>query len=143
MAAVPEASTSRCVLWFGEPLAGERSAPAAAGWCVRSIHPDPGMAIGLRGRDRLLAVVDLRHMDGPALQLLMPWIEQHQHLPWLAVLPPGAGATPTAWLPLLQFCLARFTLPFGLQDLVSAMRQQFDADEPLLMARATGRGRAH
>lgn len=140
MAAVPEASTSRCVLWFGEPLAGERSALAAAGWCVRSIHPDPGMAIGLRGRDRLLAVVDLRHMDGPALQLLMPWIEQHQHLPWLAVLPPGAGATPTAWLPLLQFCLARFTLPFGLQDLVSAMRQQFDADEPSADGACNGQG---
>ncbi|HFF2826552.1 MULTISPECIES: sigma-54 dependent transcriptional regulator [Stenotrophomonas maltophilia group] len=140
MAAVPEASTSRCVLWFGEPLAGERSALAAAGWYVRSIHPDPGMAIGLRGRDRLLAVVDLRHMDGPALQLLMPWIEQHQHLPWLAVLPPGAGATPTAWLPLLRFCLARFTLPFGLQDLVSAMRQQFDADEPSADGACNGQG---
>ncbi|WP_459047773.1 sigma-54 dependent transcriptional regulator [Stenotrophomonas sp. PSU_St99] len=140
MAAVPEASTSRCVLWFGEPLASERSALAAAGWYVRSIHPDPGMAIGLRGRDRLLAVVDLRHMDGPALQLLMPWIEQHQHLPWLAVLPPGAGATPTAWLPLLQFCLARFTLPFGLQDLVSAMRRQFDADEPSVDGACNGQG---
>lgn len=140
MAAVPEASTSRCVLWFGEPLASERSALAAAGWYVRSIHPDPGMAIGLRGRDRLLAVVDLRQMDGPALQLLMPWIEQHQHLPWLAVLPPGAGATPTAWLPLLQFCLARFTLPFGLQDLVSAMRQQFDAEEPSVDGACNGQG---
>ncbi|HIE4562371.1 TPA: sigma-54 interaction domain-containing protein [Stenotrophomonas maltophilia] len=130
MAAVPEASTSRCVLWFGEPSASERSALAAAGWYVRSIHPDPAMAIGLRGRDRLLAVLDLRHLDAAALQLLLPWIEQHQHLPWLAVMPPSPGAVRTAWLPLLQRCLARFTLPFGLQDMVSAMRQQFDADDP-------------
>ena len=130
MAAVPEASTSRCVLWFGEPSASERSALAAAGWYVRSIHPDPAMAIGLRGRDRLLAVLDLRHLDAAALQLLLPWIEQHQHLPWLAVMPPSPGAAPPAWLPLLQRCLARFTLPFGLQDMVSAMRQQFDADDP-------------
>ncbi|MGG6315301.1 sigma-54 interaction domain-containing protein [Stenotrophomonas geniculata] len=130
MAAVPEASTSRCVLWFGEPSASERSALAAAGWYVRSIHPDPAMAIGLRGRDRLLAVLDLRHLDAAALQLLLPWIEQHQHLPWLAVMPPSPGAVPPAWLPLLQRCLARFTLPFGLQDMVSAMRQQFDADDP-------------
>lgn len=140
MAAVPEASTSRCVLWFGEPLAIERSALAAAGWYVRSIHPDPGMAIGLRGRDRLLAVLDLRHLDAAALQLLMPWIEQHQHLPWLAVLPPSAGAMPAAWLPLLQHCLARFTLPFGLQDLVSAMRQQFDADPLPAEAACSGQG---
>ena len=122
MAAVPEASTSRCVLWFGEPLANERSALAAAGWYVRSIRPDPAMAIGLRGRDRLLAVLDLRHLDAVALQLLVPWIEQHQHLPWLAVLPPGGGPASAAWLPLLQRCCARFTLPFGLQDLVCAMR---------------------
>lgn len=88
------------------------------------------MAIGLRGRDRLLAVLDLRHLDAAALQLLSSWMEQHLHLPWLAVLPPGAGPTPAAWLPLLQRCLARFTLPFGLQDLVCAMRQQFDADDP-------------
>ena len=140
MAAVPEASTSRCVLWFGEPLANERSALAAAGWYVRSIHPDPAMAIGLRGRDRLLAVLDLRHLDAVALQLLAPWIEQHQHLPWLAVLPPGAGPTSPAWLPLLQRCCARFTLPFGLQDLVCAMRQQFDADDPPVDATCGGHG---
>lgn len=140
MAAVPEASTSRCVLWFGEPLANERSALAAAGWHVRSIHPDPAMAIGLRGRDRLLAVLDLRHLDAASLQLLEPWIEQHQHLPWLAVLPPGAGPTSPAWLPLLQRCGARFTLPFGLQDLVCAMRQQFDADDPPVDATCSGYG---
>lgn len=140
MAAVPEASTSRCVLWFGEPLANERSAMAAAGWYVRRIHPDPAMAIGLRGRDRLLAVLDLRHLDTPALQLLAPWIEQHVHLPWLAVLPPGAGPTPAAWLPLLQRCISRFTLPFGLQDLVAAMRQQFDADDPSASEVCAGRG---
>ncbi|WP_286068448.1 sigma-54 dependent transcriptional regulator [Stenotrophomonas sp. 57] len=140
MAAVPEASTSRCVLWFGEPLDGERSALAAAGWHVRSIRPDPAMAIGLRGRDRLLAVLDLRQFDASALQLLAPWIEQHQHLPWLAVLPPGAGPTPAAWLPLLQACVARFTLPFGLQDLVAAMRQQFEADDPPANAACTAQG---
>nr|WP_312253616.1 sigma-54 dependent transcriptional regulator [Stenotrophomonas pavanii] len=140
MAAVPEASTSRCVLWFGEPLADERSALAAAGWYVRRIHPDPAMAIGLRGRDRLLAVLDLRHLDAPALQLLAPWIEHHAHLPWLAVLPPGAGPTPAAWLPLLQRCISRFTLPFGLQDLVAAMRQQFDADDPSADEVCNGQG---
>ena len=140
MAAVPEASTSRCVLWFGEPLANERSALAAAGWYVRRIHPDPAMAIGLRGRDRLVAVLDLRHLDTSALQLLAPWIEQHVHLPWIAVLPPGAGPTPAAWLPLLQRCISRFTLPFGLQDLVAAMRQQFDADDPSASEVCAGQG---
>ncbi|KAG0780606.1 hypothetical protein G6F22_009988 [Rhizopus arrhizus] len=140
MAAVPEASSSRCVLWFGQPLPNERSALAAAGWYVRSIQPDPGMAIGLRGRDRLLAVLDLRHLDATALQLLAPWIEQHRHLPWLAVLPPGAGATPAAWLPVLQHCPARFTLPFGLQDLVCAMRSQFEADDPPTDEACAGQG---
>ncbi|CRX67334.1 unnamed protein product [Stenotrophomonas maltophilia] len=128
------------MLWFGEPLANERSALAAAGWYVRRIHPDPAMAIGLRGRDRLVAVLDLRHLDTSALQLLAPWIEQHVHLPWIAVLPPGAGPTPAAWLPLLQRCISRFTLPFGLQDLVAAMRQQFDADDPSASEVCAGQG---
>ena len=129
MAAAPEASSSCCVIWFGQPLAAERSVLAAAGWQLRSIHPHPAMAIGLRGRDRLLAVLDLRHLDADALQLLSPWAEQHRHLPWLAVLPPEADAPSPAWAPLLQRCVDRFTLPFGLQDLVHAMRRQFDADD--------------
>lgn len=41
---------------------------------------------------------------------------------------------------MLQRCCARFTLPFGLQDLVCAMRQQFDADDPPVDATCGGHG---
>ena len=41
---------------------------------------------------------------------------------------------------MLQRCGARFTLPFGLQDLVCAMRQQFDADDPPVDATCGGHG---
>jgi hypothetical protein len=130
------------MLWFGEPLANERSALAAAGWYVRRIHPDPAMAIGLRGRDRLLAVLDLRHLDAPALQLLAPWIEQHAHLTWLAVLPPGAGPTPAAWLPCCSVASrgSRCLRPAGPGG---AMRQQFDAEDPSADEACSGQGRAH
>ncbi len=124
---------SRCVIWFGQPLAAERNALAAAGWQLRAVSPCPAMAIGLRGRDHLVAVVDLRHLDADALHLLLPWIEQHHHLPWLAVLPVGLGAPPPSWASLLHACHDQFTLPLELQDLLTAMHRQCD-DEPALPA---------
>ncbi|MEI2262674.1 sigma 54-interacting transcriptional regulator [Stenotrophomonas indicatrix] len=122
---------SRCAIWFGQPQAAERGALAAAGWQLRCVSPAPAMAIGLRGRDHLVAIVDLRHLDADAVQLLLPWIERHHHLPWLAVLPPGLGSAPPAWGPLLRACRDQFALPLELHDLLSAMQRQSEGDDAL------------
>lgn len=120
---------SRCVIWFGQPQAAERAALAAAGWQLRSVTPTPAMAIGLRGRDHLVAVLDLRQLDSSALQQLLPWVEQHHHLPWLAVLPAGLGSPPPAWASLLQACREQFALPLELADLLMAMQRQSDGEQ--------------
>ncbi|MGE6333064.1 sigma-54 interaction domain-containing protein [Stenotrophomonas sp. NPDC077659] len=131
---------SRCVIWFGQPLMGERDALAAAGWQLRCISPSPAMAIGLRGRDHLVAVLDLRHLDADALQPMLPWVEQHQHLPWLAVLPAGLDAAPPSWAPLLGACQDQFALPRELPDLVTAMQRHCGEDAPPLAPVREGSG---
>jgi hypothetical protein len=130
------------VLWFGEPLANERSALAAAGWYVRSIHPDPAMAIGLRGRDRLLAVLDLRHLDAPPCNC---WRRGSNSTAsdrgWrccrLAQAHACGVAALVAALPLAVHAAFRPAGPGG------AMRQQFDAEDTSADEGVAGRGRAH
>ncbi len=119
---------SRCVIWFGQPQASERGALAAAGWQLRCVAPGPTMAVGLRGRDHLVAVIDLRHLDLEALRVLLPWMEQHHHLPWLAVLPAGVDSPPPAWTDVLLACQNQFTLPLELATLVSTLQRQADED---------------
>ena len=131
---------SRCVIWFGQPLAGERDALAAAGWQLRCVSPSPAMAVGLRGRDHLVAVLDLRHLDADALQPMLPWVEQHRHLPWLAVLPAGLDAPPPSWAPLLRACHDQFTLPRELPDLLTAMQRECGEDDPPTAAIRAGGG---
>ncbi len=131
---------SRCVIWFGQPLASERDALAAAGWQLRCVSPSPAMAVGLRGRDHLVAVLDLRHLDAEALQPMLPWVEQHHHLPWMAVLPGGVDAPPPSWAPLLRACQDQFTLPRELQDLLTAMQRECGEDDPPAAAIRDGGG---
>lgn len=97
------------------------------------------MAVGLRGRDHLVAIVDLRHLDVAALQLLLPWVEQHRHLPWLAILPTGLGSPPPAWAALLQACEHQFALPLELPALLATMQHRCDgSDAPVGAARTSG-----
>ncbi|MBK0013978.1 sigma 54-interacting transcriptional regulator [Stenotrophomonas sp. S41] len=131
---------SRCVIWFGQPLASERDALAAAGWQLRCVSPSPAMAVGLRGRDHLVAVLDLRHLDAEALQPMLPWVEQHHHLPWLAVLPGGLDVPPPSWAALLRACQDQFTLPRELQDLLTAMQRECGEDDPPAAAIRDGGG---
>jgi len=131
---------SRCVIWFGQPLASERDALVAAGWQLRCVSPSPAMAVGLRGRDHLVAVLDLRHLDAEALQPMLPWVEQHHHLPWLAVLPGGLDVPPPSWGPLLRACQDQFTLPRELQDLLTAMQRECGEDDPHAAAIRDGSG---
>ena len=75
MAAVPEIRP-RCMIWLGRPEAQERDVLAATGWDVRVIEDPRGARIGLRGGDRVAALLDLRHADeawsAAMLDLLAP-----------------------------------------------------------------------
>ena len=47
------------MIWLGRPEAQERDVLAAAGWDVRVIEEPRGARIGLRGGDRVAALLDL------------------------------------------------------------------------------------
>ena len=73
MAAVPEIRP-RCMIWLGRPTSQERDVLAAAGWDLRVIEDPHGARIGLRGSDRVAALLDLRHADAAwtgAMQALL------------------------------------------------------------------------
>ena len=127
MAAVSEIQ-SRCVIWFGHPLVAERAALAAAGWQVRSVDPLNAQAVGLRARDQLVGMIDLRQIPAHALGPVQDWIHQHDHLPLLAALPGGITSPPPSWQPLLDSCQHRYVMPQDLPGLVDHLqRDELDA----------------
>ncbi len=122
MAAVPDVP-ARCVIWFGHPLAAERAALAAAGWQVRGVVTDDCMAIGMRGRDQVVGLLDLRTTvpDNPArLQALL---DQHRHMVLLAILPAATSPSLPALQPLLAGCLETYAAPLDLARMVSRLQQ--------------------
>jgi len=125
MAAVSEIQ-ARCVIWVGQPQAIERAALAAAGWQVRSIDPQHPSAIGLRARDQLIGMIDLRQIPPAQLEPVLHWMQQHDHLPMLAVTPGGIATPPPSWQPLLDACRARFALPLQLPALLDTLQHAHD-----------------
>ena len=88
MAAVPE-TRSRCMIWLGRPTGQEREVLAAAGWDLRVIEDARGARIGLRGGDRVAALLDLRHADDDwvaRMQALLDWLRP-QDTPRFVLLP--------------------------------------------------------
>ena len=86
MAAVPE-FPARCVIWFGSPLAAERTALAAAGWQVRGVATDDCVAIGMRGSDHVVGLLALRTALPANLARLQALLDEHRHMTLLAILP--------------------------------------------------------
>jgi len=126
---------ARCAIWFGQPLAAERAALAAAGWQVRSVDPLQPQAVGLRGRDHVVGVIDLRQIPALALTAVTEWTQRHDHLPLLAVLPSGVSSPPPSWQPLLDACQGHFSLPLEQQALLEQLadhpqRTRTDAESP-------------
>jgi len=121
MAAVPVVRHDHCVIWFGQPLAAERAALAAAGWQVRCVDPMQIGGVGLRGRDHLVGLVDLRQLGGTALSAVQAWVEQHDHLPLVAALPGTLGTPPPSWERLLLACDRHYALPLDLPALLGEL----------------------
>src|SRR5688572_851177 len=107
MAAVPE-FPARCVIWFGQPHAAERAALAAEGWQVRGVASDACVAIGMRGSDLVVGLLDLRGAAPGNVEHLQALLEQHRHMRVLAILPPGPYPTPPPLQSLLAGCVETF-----------------------------------
>lgn len=122
MAAVPEIP-ARCVIWFGQPLAAERTALAAAGWQVRGVATDGAVAIGMRGNDLVVGLLDLRSVAPSHLTHLQAVLDQHRHLQVLAILPAGAAAVHPQWQPLLACCTETFSAPLDVSRLVQRLQE--------------------
>ncbi len=125
MAAVPEIP-ARCVIWFGQPLAAERTALAAAGWQVRGVATDGAVAIGMRGNDLVVGLLDLRSVAPSHLTHLQAVLDQHRHLQVLAILPAGAAAVHPQWQPLLACCTETFSAPLDVSRLVQRLQELGD-----------------
>ncbi|WP_312238682.1 sigma-54 dependent transcriptional regulator [Stenotrophomonas sp.] len=122
MAAVPD-FPSRCVIWFGQPQPAERTALAAAGWQVRSVATDDCVAIGMRGSDQVVGLLDLRSALPTNLARLETLLEAHRHMTLLALLPASAAAVPPALQPLLAACTETWTAPIELGHIVQRLQQ--------------------
>jgi DNA-binding NtrC family response regulator len=128
MAAVPE-FPARCVIWFGQPHAAERAALAAEGWQVRGVASDACVAIGMRGSDLVVGLLDLRGAAPGNVEHLQALLEQHRHMRVLAILPPGPYPTPPPLQSLLAGCVETFTAPLDLSSLVQRLQHLADGDE--------------
>ncbi len=122
MAAVP-VFPARCVIWFGQPQASERVALAAAGWQVRSVATDDCVAIGMRGSDQVVGLLDLRSIVPANLARLQALLVEHRHMKLLAILPAGGDAIPAALQPLLAACVETWTAPVALGCIVQRLQQ--------------------
>ena len=120
MAAVPE-TRSRCMIWLGRPTGQEREVLAAAGWDLRVIEDARGARIGLRGGDRVAALLDLRHADDDWVARMQALLSPHSDLPLVALgdAPDATAAT----------CLLHLREPLDLNQ-IQRLAQIVDGDRP-------------
>lgn len=126
MAAVPELRP-RCMIWLGHPTDQEREVVAAAGWDLRVIADAGGARIGLRGGDRVAALLDLRRGDDAWAAAMQALLAPHSDLP-LVALGAGGGDPPPG-------CLFQLREPLDLAQ-VQQLAKIVDGERP--MAREAG-----
>lgn len=122
MAAVPD-FPARCVIWFGHPLAVERAALSAAGWQVRSVAPEQGTGIGMRGSDQVVGLLDLRTRVPADLAQLQQLMTDHRHMTLLALLPTTPLPPSSLLESVLAACMHTYTVPFELSGLTRRLQQ--------------------
>ena len=124
----PTNAKRRCIIWFGQPSPRERSMLAATGWDLREVDPRADAHVGMRGGDKVVALVDLREVTGEVVQALQRTVVDHADLPLIA-LPPESDADDQALQPILQACGERLVSPFNPQQLAQALAA-FDQRAP-------------
>src|SRR5690606_13524896 len=108
--------------------AHERKMLAAAGWDLRVVEPRDDAHVGMRGGDKVVALVDLRDAAPGVVQALERTVIEHADLPLIA-LTPDLGADDPALRPILRGCGERIVSPFNPQQLSQALAA-FDQRAP-------------
>ena len=101
MAAVPDVRP-RCMIWLGRPSPQEREVLAAAGWDLRVIADAHDARIGVRGGDRVAAVLDLRGADAHWAVSMRELLSSHSDLPLVTLGGMDADCIPGGLLHLRQ-----------------------------------------
>lgn len=112
--------SKQCVVWYGTPSTEECDALAASGWHVRRADPASDAAIGLRGEDTVVGVVDVRTADALQQQRMLKLVSRNRHLPLLAVLPAAPEALHQRTL--VEPCVGSFTAPLDVKHMLRTLR---------------------
>ncbi|TAM25189.1 MAG: sigma-54-dependent Fis family transcriptional regulator [Rhodanobacter sp.] len=111
-----------CVVWFGQPSAGEVDGVAQAGWRVRVTDAQDGNGIGMRHGDIVVAIADLRRCDAEVLPALRNLVADHPWLPWLLLMTDADQVQDPLVQPVLSACTASFTAPFEMKQLSTTLQ---------------------
>jgi len=109
------------MIWLGHPTPQERDLLAAAGWDLRVIEDPKGARIGLRGGDRVAALLDLRNADDAWADAMQALLAPHSDLPLVVI-----GDTDI----LLAGCLLHLRQPLDLAQL-QRLAKIVDGDLPI------------
>lgn len=113
-------SSTRCVIWFGNPGAREKVMLAADGWQVRTVLPQQPADIGMRGGDTVVGLIDFRTSSDSELERIGELTAAHQHMPLFAITAADGAETPSHH-PLLAACRQQFPHPPDFKELLRGL----------------------
>ena len=119
--AATSVSSTRCVIWFGNPGAREKVMLAADGWQVRTVLPQQPADIGMRGGDTVVGLIDFRTSSDSELERIGKLTAAHQHMPLFAITPATDGNGHTSHHPLLAACQQQFPHPPDFKELLRGL----------------------
>ena len=120
--AATSVSSTRCVIWFGNPGAREKVMLAADGWQVRTVLPQQPADIGMRGGDTVVGLIDFRTSSESELERIGKLTAEHHHMPLFAITPATDGAEQLPRHPLLAACRQQFPHPPDLKELLRGLQ---------------------
>ncbi len=101
---------------------------ASTGWELRVADPRRSASVGMRGGDKVVALLDLRDLTAEGVQALERVVIDHAGLPMIA-LTSDSDVDQPGMHPILQACGERVVCPFNPQQLSQAL-SSFDRRAP-------------
>lgn len=120
--AATSVSSTRCVIWFGNPGAREKVMLAADGWQVRTVLPQQPADIGMRGGDTVVGLIDFRTSSESELERIGKLTAEHHHMPLFAITPATDDIENLPRHPLLAACRQQFPHPPDLKELLRGLQ---------------------
>ena len=93
---------------------------ASTGWELRVADPRRGANVGMRGGDKVVALLDLRDITAEGARALEQIVIDHAGLPMIA-LTADSGSEHPGLHPVLQACGERLVCPFNPEQLAQAL----------------------